>query len=137
RAVGDRAAVPRAALRHPRARADHRGVLARRDGAAGSLRGAPRDADRLPRALRSREVRRLSPRSRRVARDARRGARLRRGHADTGGSVMFGVDLTHPWFLLLLPAALIAWWWSSVSGGRVLFSSLRALPASGRGNGST
>jgi Ca-activated chloride channel homolog len=42
---------------------------------------------------------------------------------------MFGVDFAHPWFLLLLPAALIAWWWSNVSGGRVLFSSLRALPA--------
>jgi Ca-activated chloride channel family protein len=42
------------------------------------------------------------------------------------------VQLAHPWFLLVALAALPAWWWSTLSAGRVVFSSLRALPAGGQ-----
>jgi len=37
----------------------------------------------------------------------------------------------NPWFLLVAPLALLALWWSRRSTGRVLFSSLRALPLGG------
>jgi Ca-activated chloride channel homolog len=36
-----------------------------------------------------------------------------------------------PWFLLLAPLAVLAVWWSLRSSGRVMFSSLRALPLGG------
>ena len=38
-------------------------------------------------------------------------------------------DLTQPWFLLVALAALPALWWARRSSGRVVFSSLAALPA--------
>jgi Ca-activated chloride channel family protein len=41
-------------------------------------------------------------------------------------------DFAHPAFLLAALAAPLAYWWSSRSAGRVVFSSLRALPAGGR-----
>ena len=44
---------------------------------------------------------------------------------------MIGVDFAHPWFLLLALLAVAAVWWSRRSSGRVVFSSLRALPAGG------
>jgi Ca-activated chloride channel family protein len=44
---------------------------------------------------------------------------------------MFGVDYSHPWFLLAILAAPVAYWWSARGAGRVVFSSLRALPAGG------
>lgn len=43
----------------------------------------------------------------------------------------FGVDFAQPWFLLAALLALPAVWWSVRSSGRVVFSSLRALPAGG------
>jgi Ca-activated chloride channel family protein len=43
----------------------------------------------------------------------------------------FGVDFAEPWFLLAALLALPAVWWSVRSSGRVVFSSLRALPAGG------
>ena len=43
----------------------------------------------------------------------------------------FGVDFANPWFLLAALLALPAVWWSLRSRGRVVFSSLRALPAGG------
>jgi Ca-activated chloride channel family protein len=47
--------------------------------------------------------------------------------------MLFGVfDFAHPGFLFLLFAAPLAYWWSSRSAGRVVFSSLRALPAGGQ-----
>jgi Ca-activated chloride channel family protein len=44
---------------------------------------------------------------------------------------LFGVELAQPWFLLALVLVVPAVWWSRRSSGRVLFSSLRALPAGG------
>ena len=43
----------------------------------------------------------------------------------------FGVDFANPWFLLAALLAVPAVWWSVRSRGRVVFSSLRALPAGG------
>jgi len=40
--------------------------------------------------------------------------------------------LAHPWFLLVALLALPVFWWSRRAAGRVVFSSLRALPWSGR-----
>jgi Ca-activated chloride channel family protein len=40
-------------------------------------------------------------------------------------------DFAHPWALLLVLLAIPAWWWSHRSAGRVVFSSLRALPLAG------
>lgn len=39
------------------------------------------------------------------------------------------LELTEPWFLLLAVLAIPAWWWSRGSSGRVVFSSLAALPS--------
>jgi len=36
-----------------------------------------------------------------------------------------------PWFLFAIPLAVLAVWWSMMSSGRVMFSSLRALPLGG------
>ena len=44
---------------------------------------------------------------------------------------VFDVDFAHPWFLLAILAAPLALWWSARGAGRVVFSSLRALPAGG------
>lgn len=44
---------------------------------------------------------------------------------------LLGVELANPWALLALPLALPALWWASRGAGRVLFSSLRALPPGG------
>ncbi|MBA3398251.1 MAG: VWA domain-containing protein [Deltaproteobacteria bacterium] len=41
-------------------------------------------------------------------------------------------DFAHPWFLLAALLALPALWWSRRSAGRVVFSSLRALPLGGQ-----
>lgn len=38
----------------------------------------------------------------------------------------------NPWALLLTVLAPLAWWWSHRSSGRVVFSSLRALPVGGQ-----
>lgn len=43
----------------------------------------------------------------------------------------FGVDFAQPWFLLGLLLVIPAVWWSQRAAGRVVFSSLRALPAGG------
>jgi Ca-activated chloride channel homolog len=43
----------------------------------------------------------------------------------------FGIDFAQPWFLLALVLVVPAVWWSRRSSGRVVFSSLRALPAGG------
>lgn len=43
----------------------------------------------------------------------------------------FGVEFAQPWFLLGLALVIPAVWWSQRSAGRVVFSSLRALPAGG------
>ncbi len=43
----------------------------------------------------------------------------------------FGVELASPWLLLTALLAVPAVWWSMRSAGRVVFSSLRALPAGG------
>jgi Ca-activated chloride channel family protein len=45
---------------------------------------------------------------------------------------VFGAELSHPWALLFALLAIPALWLSSLSAGRVVFSSLRALPAGGR-----
>ncbi|MBX3161049.1 MAG: VWA domain-containing protein [Deltaproteobacteria bacterium] len=45
---------------------------------------------------------------------------------------VFGYELAHPWALLFALLAVPALWLSSLSAGRVVFSSLRALPAGGR-----
>ncbi len=45
---------------------------------------------------------------------------------------IFGVELARPGVLFALLLAAPALWWSSRGAGRVLFSSLRALPAGGR-----
>jgi len=42
-----------------------------------------------------------------------------------------GAEIPHPWFLLVALLSLPAFWWSTRSAGRVVFSSLRALPAGG------
>jgi Ca-activated chloride channel family protein len=44
---------------------------------------------------------------------------------------LLGIDFAQPWFLLGLALVLPAVWWSRRSSGRVVFSSLRALPAGG------
>ena len=44
---------------------------------------------------------------------------------------LFGVELAQPWFLLAALLAAPAVWWSRAQPGRVVFSSLRALPAGG------
>src|SRR5687768_4526907 len=44
---------------------------------------------------------------------------------------MFGIDFAQPWFLLAALLAPIAVWFSLRSAGRVVFSSLRALPHGG------
>ena len=43
----------------------------------------------------------------------------------------FGVEFASPWLLLAALLAVPAVWWSMRSAGRVVFSSLRALPAGG------
>ncbi|HWO23637.1 MAG TPA: VWA domain-containing protein [Kofleriaceae bacterium] len=43
-----------------------------------------------------------------------------------------GVELAHPWVLLALVLVVPALYWSSRGAGRVVFSSLRALPAGGQ-----
>ncbi len=45
---------------------------------------------------------------------------------------LFGADFAAPWFLLAALVAVPAVWWSVRSSGRVVFSSLRALPAGGK-----
>lgn len=45
--------------------------------------------------------------------------------------MMFGVDFAHPILFVLVPLSALAWYWASVSAGRIVFSSLRALPAGG------
>ncbi len=42
------------------------------------------------------------------------------------------LELTEPWFLLLAVLALPAWWWARGGAGRVVFSSLAALPEHAR-----
>lgn len=44
---------------------------------------------------------------------------------------LLGVDFAQPWFLVALVLVVPALWWSRRSSGRVVFSSLRALPAGG------
>lgn len=44
----------------------------------------------------------------------------------------WGVEFAQPWFLLGVLLAIPAVWWSTRSAGRVVFSSLRALPAGGQ-----
>ena len=44
---------------------------------------------------------------------------------------LLGVDFAQPWFLLALVLVVPALWWSRRASGRVVFSSLRALPAGG------
>jgi Ca-activated chloride channel family protein len=39
------------------------------------------------------------------------------------------ITFAHPWFLVAALAAVPAWWWSRGGSGRVVFSSLAALPA--------
>ena len=46
--------------------------------------------------------------------------------------IAFGDWFANPWALLGLPLAALAWWWSRSSSGRVVFSSLRALPIGGK-----
>lgn len=46
-------------------------------------------------------------------------------------SRLFHVDFAQPWYLLLALLAVPAVWWSFRSSGRVVFSSLRALPSGG------
>lgn len=45
--------------------------------------------------------------------------------------MIFGVDFAHPILFVLVPLSALAWYWASVSAGRIVFSSLRALPAGG------
>ena len=46
--------------------------------------------------------------------------------------MLFGLfDFAHPVFLFAMLAAPLAYWWSSRNAGRVVFSSLRVLPAGG------
>ncbi len=44
---------------------------------------------------------------------------------------ILGVEFAQPWALLLVVLAAPTVWWSMRSSGRVVFSSLRALPAGG------
>jgi len=44
---------------------------------------------------------------------------------------LYHVEIPHPWLLLTALLAVPAYWWSMRSAGRVVFSSLRALPATG------
>jgi Ca-activated chloride channel family protein len=44
---------------------------------------------------------------------------------------VLGVELAHPWTLLVALLAIPAVWWSRRGAGRVVFSSLRALPQGG------
>ena len=41
------------------------------------------------------------------------------------------VELAHPWLMLAAPLAFLAFWWSRRGAGRIVFSSLGALPRSG------
>jgi Ca-activated chloride channel family protein len=43
----------------------------------------------------------------------------------------FGADIAHPWYALVALLAIPAVWWSLRGAGRVVFSSLRVLPAGG------
>lgn len=43
----------------------------------------------------------------------------------------FRETFSNPWFLFAIPLAALAVWWSMASSGRVVFSSLRALPLGG------
>ena len=45
---------------------------------------------------------------------------------------ILGFELAHPWALLAALWAVPALWWSRRGAGRVVFSSLRALPHGGR-----
>ena len=46
--------------------------------------------------------------------------------------MLFGlVNFAHPGFLFCVLLAPLAYWWSARSSGRVVFSSLRALPLGG------
>lgn len=45
---------------------------------------------------------------------------------------IFGAELANPWWLLAVLLAVPAVWWASRGAGRVVFSSLRALPAGGQ-----
>jgi Ca-activated chloride channel family protein len=47
------------------------------------------------------------------------------------GLSVLGVEIAHPWFAFAALLAIPAWWWSQRSAGRVVFSSLRALPGGG------
>ena len=51
----------------------------------------------------------------------------------TWAAIHFGsrVELAHPWFLLIAVIGPLATWWSFRGTGRVVFSSLRVLPAAG------
>jgi Ca-activated chloride channel family protein len=51
----------------------------------------------------------------------------------TWAAIHFGsrVELAHPWFLLIAVVGPLATWWSFRGTGRVVFSSLRVLPAAG------
>ncbi|MBK7535733.1 MAG: VWA domain-containing protein [Myxococcales bacterium] len=42
------------------------------------------------------------------------------------------LELTEPWFLAFAALALPAWWWARSGAGRVVFSSLAALPTGAR-----
>jgi Ca-activated chloride channel homolog len=44
---------------------------------------------------------------------------------------IFRAEIPHPWFIALAVLGLLAYWWSQRSAGRVVFSSLRALPLGG------
>ncbi|MDB4958440.1 MAG: von Willebrand factor type [Myxococcales bacterium] len=44
----------------------------------------------------------------------------------------FHVEPTHPWFVFAVLLVIPALWWARRSSGRVVFSSLRALPAGGQ-----
>ncbi len=46
-------------------------------------------------------------------------------------STLLGIDFAQPWVLLGILLAVPAVWWSHRAAGRVVFSSLRALPAGG------
>jgi Ca-activated chloride channel family protein len=46
-------------------------------------------------------------------------------------TALFGVTFAHPWFILAALLAVPALYWSTRGAGRVVFSSLRALPGGG------
>ena len=52
------------------------------------------------------------------------------GSVQSGAEVV-RIDFAQPWFLLALLLVVPAVWWARRSSGRVVFSSLRALPAGG------